>query len=210
MLKASSTPYLFQYPVSSHRGYNNDSGTVFKNFRMTQYKGAPKIDDTQAPVPSYDNVAAETRELKSMNDGVDAAKLTAGSQEEMSTRGLYIEGGGVDGLQVLMTDTITNMADAPTPERTTDGLASTDAQYRLEVPRKFALTSKKGKNKISTYNHIPCTASLSQQCSSPIETLPTASLGSQSVAYINHVKRLSPSSRAKVFQRQSRGVWANQ
>jgi hypothetical protein len=107
-------------------------------------KGAPKIDDTQAPEPTYENTAAESRELKSMNDGVDVAKLTAGSQEEVSTRGLYIEGGGVDGLQVLMTDTISNMADAPTPERTTDGLASTDAQYRLSVPQKFALTSKKG------------------------------------------------------------------
>ena len=79
-----------------------------------------------------------------MNDGLDVAKLTVGTKQEVSTRGLYIEGGGVDGLQVLMTDTISNMADAPTPERTTDGLASTDAQYRLTVPQKFALTAKKG------------------------------------------------------------------
>ena len=144
MFKARVPTFLLQYPVSRHRGYNNDSGRVYKDCGMTQYKGPPQINDTQAPEPTYENAAAESRELKSMNDGVDVAKLTAGSQEEVSTRGLYIEGGGVDGLQVLMTDTINNMADAPTPERTSDGLASTDAQYRLSVPQKFALTSKKG------------------------------------------------------------------
>jgi hypothetical protein len=144
MLKANQTPYLFQYPVSSHCGYNNDSGRVYKDCGMTQYKGPPQIDDTQAPVPSYDNAAAESRELKSMNDGVNVAKLIAGTQQEVSTHGLYIEGGGVDGLQVLMTDAINNMADAPTPEMTNDGLATTDAHYRLEVPKKFAITAKKG------------------------------------------------------------------
>ena len=140
----SNTPYLFQYPVSSHRGFNNDSGRIYKDCGMTQYKGPPEIDDSQSPEPTYENAAAESRELKSMNDGLDVAKVTAGTLQEVSTRGLYIEGGGVDGLQVLMADTLNNMADAPTPERTTDGLASTDAQYRLEVPKKFAITAKKG------------------------------------------------------------------
>ena len=75
----SNTPYLFQYPVSSHRGYNNDSGTVYKDCGMTQYTGAPEIDDTQSPMPTYDNAAAESHELKSLNDGLDVAKLTAGT-----------------------------------------------------------------------------------------------------------------------------------
>ena len=61
MLKANQTPFLFQYPVSTHRGYNNDSGTVFKNCGMSQYKGAPKIDDTQLPGVLYENTAAESR-----------------------------------------------------------------------------------------------------------------------------------------------------
>ena len=88
MLKVNATPYLFQYPVSTHRGFNNDSGMVFKNCGMSQYKGAPKIDVTQLPEPLYENTAAESRELKALNDDVDVAKLTAGTQEEVSTRGL--------------------------------------------------------------------------------------------------------------------------
>ena len=140
----SNTPYLFQYLVSNHRGFNDDSGRVYKDCGLAQYKGAPKIDDTQPPMLTYENAAAESHELKSMNDGLDVAKLTASTQEEVSTRGLYIQGGGVDGLQVLMTENINNMADAPTPERTTDGLATADAQYRLTVPPKYALSSKKG------------------------------------------------------------------
>lgn len=140
-------------------------------------KGAPKIDDTQAPEPTYENTAAESRELKSMNDGVDVAKLTAGSQEEVSTRGLYIEGGGVDGLQVLMSDTINNLADAPAPEETSDGLKTTDANVQVGGTQKVRTQLQREKIKMSTYTHIPCTASLSQQCSSPIETLPTASCG---------------------------------
>lgn len=93
----------------------------------------------------YKNDAAESRELKALNDDVDVAKLTAGTQEDVSTRGLYIEGGGVDALQVLVSETNNNMTDAPRPEQTSDGLATTDAQYRLTVPQKFAITSKKGK-----------------------------------------------------------------
>ena len=96
-------------------------------------------------MPTYENAAAESRELRQMNDGLDVAKITTGTQEEVSTRGLYIEGGGVDGLQVLMADTINNIAYAPTPEETSDGLKTTDAQYKLEVPKKYALSSKKGK-----------------------------------------------------------------
>ena len=142
MTSANSTPFLSQYPVSAHRGYNNDSGTVFKNCGTSQYKGPPEIDATEAPMPTYENAAAESHELKSMHDGLDVAKLTAGSQQEVSTRGLYIEGGGVDGLQTLVTDNLDNIANAPAPESTTDGLKTTDAQYRLEVPSKFALTSK--------------------------------------------------------------------
>ena len=80
-----------------------------------------------------------------MNDDVDVAKLTAGTQEDVSTRGLYIEGGGVDALQVLVSETNNNMADASRPEQTSNSLATTDEYYRLTVPQKFALTSKKGK-----------------------------------------------------------------
>jgi len=85
MLKVNATPYLFQYPVSTHRGFNNDSGMGFKNCGMSQYMGAPKIDDTQSPEPFYENSAAESRELKAMNDDVDVAKLTAGTQEDVSS-----------------------------------------------------------------------------------------------------------------------------
>ena len=80
-----------------------------------------------------------------MNGDVDVAKLTAGTQEDVSTRGLYIEGGGVDALRVLVSETNNNTADAPRPEQTSDGLATTGAQYRLTVPQKSAITSKKGK-----------------------------------------------------------------
>ena len=79
MLKANATPYLFQYPFSTHRGFNNDSGRIFKNCGISQCKGAPKIDKTAAPVPMYENSAAESRELKALNDDVDVAKLTAGT-----------------------------------------------------------------------------------------------------------------------------------
>ena len=142
MFNVNSTPFLSLYPVSAHRGYNNDSGRVFKNCGKSQYMGPPEIDTTQPPVPMYKHDAAESRELVAMNDGVDVAKLTAGTQQEVPTRGLYIEGGGVDGLQVLMADNLDNMANAPAPEDTSDGLKTTDVQYRLEVPSKFAISSK--------------------------------------------------------------------
>jgi hypothetical protein len=93
-------------------------------------------------MPTYKNTAADSHELKSMHDGLDVAKLTAGSQQEVSTSGLYIEGGGVDGLQTLVTDNLDNIANAPVPESTSDGLKTTDATSRVEVPSKFALTSK--------------------------------------------------------------------
>ena len=81
----SNTPFLYQYPVSTHRGFNNDSGTVFKNCGMSQYKGAPKIDKTAAPEPMYENAAAESHELAAINNDVDVVKLTAGTQEDVSS-----------------------------------------------------------------------------------------------------------------------------
>lgn len=155
--KAKKYGFCFQYPISNQRGYNNASGRVYMNCGLNQYKGAVKIDNTQLPEPDYVNAEAIKREQKEMNKGLNPDSYTKGTKKEVSTGGLFVEGGGVFGLQDLVTETNNELANEMTPEPSSAGAYDVDdSQNVLEVPKKFALTQKKPKKVVmNIYDDYP-------------------------------------------------------
>lgn len=138
--------FCFQYPISQHRGYNNASGRVYMNCGLNQYKGAIKFDETELPEPEYINPEAIKHEQKNLNKGLNPDSFTKGTQKEVSTKGLFVEGGGVFGLQDLVTETTNELANEMVPMKSDEGAYDIDdTQTQLEVPKKFALTQKKPK-----------------------------------------------------------------
>jgi hypothetical protein len=155
--KAKKYDFCYQYPISQHRGYNNASGRVYMNCGLNQYKGAVKIDNTQLPEPDYVNPEAIKREQKELNKGLNPDSYTKGTKKEVSTGGLFVEGGGVFGLQDLVTETNNELANEMTPEPSSAGAYDVDdSQSQLEVPAKFALSNKPKKVKlVEMYDNYP-------------------------------------------------------
>lgn len=150
--------FCYQYPISQHRGWNNSSGRVYMNCGKNQYKGAVKIDNTELPEPEYINPEAIKREQKEMNKGLNPDSYTKGTKKEVSTGGLFVEGGGVFGLQQLVTETNNELANEMTPEQSSAGAYDIDesTQNQLEVPAKFALNNKPKKVKVvELYDQYP-------------------------------------------------------
>lgn len=158
LAKGKKYDFCFQYPISTHRGFNSASGLVYMNCGLNQYKGSVKIDNTQLPEPDYVNAEAIKREQKEMNKGLNPDSFTKGTQKEVSTSGLFVEGGGVDGLQELVTETNNELANEMIPMKSDEGAYDIDdTQNVLEVPKKFALTEKKPKKfkVVSLYDDYP-------------------------------------------------------
>lgn len=149
--------FCYQYPISQHRGYNNASGLVYMNCGKNQYKGAVKIDNTELPEPEYINPEAIKREQKEMNKGLNPDSFTKGTKKEVSTGGLFVEGGGVFGLQDLVSETTNELANEMQPEQSSAGAYDIDdSQNQLEVPAKFALNNKPKKVKVvELYDQYP-------------------------------------------------------
>ncbi len=156
--KSKKYDFCYQYPISQHRGYNNSSGRVYMNCGLNQYKGAVKIDNTELPEPEYVNPEAIKREQKEMNKGLNPDSYTKGTKKEVSTGGLFVEGGGVFGLQKLVSETTNELANEMQPEQSSAGAYDIDesTQNHLEVPQKFALNNKPKKVKVvELYDQYP-------------------------------------------------------
>ena len=99
---------------------------------------------TQLPEPEYENKQAISNEQKQFRNGVDVAKLSAGTQKQVSTDNLYVEG-GVFGLQRLVTKT-NNLLTNEAERVNLDEMERPDIESQLYVNPKFApKKERKGK-----------------------------------------------------------------
>lgn len=136
-----------QYPISNHMGYNNSSGLIFtRQNGKSQYEGTkPDFDMTQLPEPEYKNKEAISNEQKQFRNGTDVEKLSAGTQEQVSTVNLHVEDGGVFGLQKLVTKT-NNLLTNDSERIDMAEMENPDVESKLYVDPKFApKKERKGK-----------------------------------------------------------------
>lgn len=138
--------FCSQYPISNHRGYNTNSGLIYgRQNGKSQYEGnKPEFDMTQLPEPEYENKKAISNEQEQFRNGVDVDKISAGTQKQVSTDNLFVEG-GVFGLQRLVTKT-NNLLTNEAERVNLDEMERPDVESQLYVNPKFApKKERKGK-----------------------------------------------------------------